>query len=74
MNQHNCKIIQAAVKEAGDFLNGKLPMHPYLHKRNPWAHLWERIKTQMGKSYKECDDLQLDEILNIVAHCRDNPC
>lgn len=74
MNAENCKIVQEAVKEAGAHLAGKLPPCSYLLKRNPYAHLWERIKSTMGRTYKECDDSQLQEILALISYCRENPC
>ena len=74
MNQTNSKRVQEAVKEAGAHLDGKLPPHPGLSKRNPYAHLWERIKSHMGMSYKACNDDQVDEILQLIKHYRDNPC
>jgi hypothetical protein len=74
MSPENCKRIQEAVKEAGAHLDGKLPLHPGLAKRNSYAHLWERIKSTKGKSYKDCGDDEVDEILTIVKHYRDNPC
>lgn len=66
--------MQAAVKEAGDFLKDKLPAHPGLAKRNPYAHLWERIKSTKSKSYKECDDSEVGEILELIVYYRNNPC
>lgn len=74
MSPENAKRVQTAVKEAGEHLTGKLPAHPGLAKRNPFAHLWERIKSTMGKSYKEGSDAEVDEILKIIKHYRDNPC
>ena len=64
------KYIQIVAKEAGDHLKDKLPGD----HRNSYAHIWERIKSKMGKSYKECSDDQLDEILEIIAWHRENPC
>ena len=74
MSPNNCKLIQAAVKEAGDHLKGKLPPCKFLKERNSYAHLWERIKSRMGKSYKDCDDEQFHEIMNMIAWYRNNPC
>ena len=74
MSPENCKRVQEAVKEAGAHLEGKLPPHPGLAKRNSYAHLWERIKSKMGVSYKECSDDQVDEVLTIVRYYRENPC
>lgn len=72
MSPENQLRVRAAVNEAGDFLKGKLPDVLHLHKRNPYAHVWERIKTKMGKSYKECNDDQVDDILATVTACREN--
>lgn len=74
MSPDSCKRVQAAVKEAGDHLQGKLPPHPGLAQRNPYAHLWERIRSTMGRSYKECDDAELEQVLRLVSHYRNNPC
>ena len=74
MTKENCNLIREAVKEAGAHLEGKLPDHPGLKKRNPYAHLWERIKFHMGKSYKDCKDSDIHAILAIISHYRENPC
>lgn len=73
MSTDNTKRIQDAVKEAGLHLEGKLPEHPGLAKRNSYAHLWKAIKDKMGKSYKDCTDAQVDEILSLIAWHRENP-
>ena len=74
MKEENKKVIQAAVKEAGLHLEGKLPDHPPLPKRNPYAHLWERVKHTMGKSYKLCGDEDVQKILETIAWYRENIC
>lgn len=74
MNAENRKIVIAAVKEAGQHLEGKLPPHPGLQKRNPWAHIYERIMNQYGCSYKELDDDELPGLLEVIKYYRDNPC
>lgn len=73
MNEENKKLIREAVKEAGDFLQGKLPDLPEHAKRNPYAHLWRSIKQKMGQTYKECYDTDLPIILAIIAWHRANP-
>jgi len=67
MNNTNRKIIQESVREAGDYLKGKLPEVPEHTERNSYAHLWRSIKQKMGATYSECADSQLGEILDIVA-------
>lgn len=73
MSPENKKLIQAAAKEAADHLIGKLPPALGLSKRNAHAHVWERIKSKMGRSYKDCSDDQVDVILEIIAFHRANP-
>jgi len=68
------EIIQEAVKIGGKALEGKLPAKPYLKKRNPYAHLYERVKARMGKSYKDCEDWQASEILRLIEYYSNNPC
>mgnify|MGYP001236671603 FL=1 len=67
-------IIQEAVRIGGDQLKGKLPPIPWLPKRNPYAHLYERIKAKMGKSYKECDDEDAERIMELIEYYVRNPC
>lgn len=74
MSPENCKRIQEAVKEAGAFLDGKLPPHPGHARRNPYAHLHERIIAHFGWSYKELKDEFVEDVLAIIKHYRDNPC
>ena len=67
-------LVRDAVKAGGDALQGKLPPHPRLKKRNPYAHLYERIKSEMGKSYKECDDWEVPRIIDLIEYYVKNPC
>lgn len=73
MSPENTKLVQEAVKRAGKNLEGKLPQRNHLVKRNSYAHLWERIKNKFGKSYKDCDDSQLSEIIDLIDWCEKNP-
>lgn len=73
MNPENRKRIQEAVGKAGDELKGKLPPLPDFPDRNSYAHVWREIKQKFGKSYKECDDSEVDEILAHIEKIRLNP-
>lgn len=75
MTPENKKRVQDAVASAGDFLKDKLPPHAGegAPARNSYAHLWHAIKERYGKSYKECNDEDVDGILQLVEHCRNNP-
>jgi hypothetical protein len=70
LSQENIKLIQTLAKEVGDELKGKLPNVDHLHKRNSYAHTWHQVKAKMGKTYKECDDSQVPEILAIINSLR----
>lgn len=74
MSPEKCKLIQIAVKDAGDHLKGKLPPCKFLKERNSYAQLWERIKSKMGKSYKDCLDDEFDTIMNLIDWYKNNPC
>jgi len=70
MNNENKKKIQSAVVALGDELKGKLfpsEAHP---ERNSYAHIWHTIKEKMGKSYKDCNDNQVNKILKIVEELK----
>jgi hypothetical protein len=68
------ELVREAVKVADSELEGKLPPHPRLKKRNPYAHLYERIKSKMGRSYKDCEDWEIHRIINLIDYYRKNPC
>jgi len=72
--KENIEIVRAAVKDAGDHLNGKLPSCKFLKKRNPYAHLYERLKFRLGRSYKDCSDDELPRILELIEWYKNNPC
>jgi len=74
LSEENRHFIIQTIKEAGDHLQGKLPPCKFLKKRNPYAHLYERLKARLGKSYKDCDDNQVPEILRLIEWYRNNPC
>lgn len=65
--------IREAVALGGKALDGRLPDKEGFSKRNPYAHIWREIKQKMGKTYKECNDDDEEQILDIVRHLVDNP-
>ena len=68
------RLIKDAAAQAGDELKGKLPPHPRHPKgRNSYAHVFERIKTKMGRSYKDCEDWEAQRILSIIEYTVRNP-
>lgn len=75
MSPEIAKVIQETVRQAGDELKGKLPPSPRHPKgRNSYAHLYERIKSKMGRSYKECEDWEAPRILDLIEYYVKNPC
>jgi hypothetical protein len=74
LSPENQEMIKLAAREAGDHLKDKLPPCPFLKQRNSYAHVWERLKSRLGKSYKDCNDSQVGEILRLIDWYRNNPC
>lgn len=73
MSPEITKKIQEAVALGGKALEDSLPATPEHQERNPYAHIWRCIKKKMGKSYKECEDNQEQEIIDYIAHLVENP-
>ena len=73
MSPENMKRVRDAAAMAGDELKGKLPPLPDFPVRNSYAHVWREIKNRFSKTYKECDDSQVDEILTLIEETRMNP-
>lgn len=74
LSPENIQIIRVKAKEAGDHLKGRLPPCKFLKERNSYAHIWERLKARLGKSYKDCDDSEMPRILELIEWYRSNPC
>ena len=74
LSKEAVQMVREAAKEAGDHLKGKLPPCPFLKERNSYAHIWERLKARLGKSYKDCGDEDLLRILELIQWYRNNPC
>ena len=74
LSKENQEIVRKAAREAGDHLKGRLPPCKFLKQRNSYAHIWERLKARLGRSYKDCDDLEMEKILQLIQYYRNNPC
>lgn len=74
LSKENQDLIRVAAKDAGDHLKGKLPPCKFLKERNSYAHIWERLKSRLGMSYKDCDDSQVPKILEMIEWYKNNPC
>jgi hypothetical protein len=74
LSKENQLLVRSAAKEAGDHLVGKLPPCKFLKQRNSYAHIWERLKARLGRSYKDCDDAEVPKILSLIEWYRNNPC
>lgn len=74
LSPESVELIRVVAKDAGDHLKGKLPPCKFLKQRNSYAHIWERLKSRLGKSYKDCDDSQVPEILRLIEWYKNNPC
>jgi len=73
MSPENRKRIQEAVALVGDELKTYLPPHVnHPGGRNSYAHVWHTIKEHFGRSYKELDDSQVEEIMAIVQRVKLN--
>jgi len=71
MTDENVTKIRLAVAEVGLYLTGKLvPMKHLPSGRNAYAHIWKTIKDSCGKSYRDCDDSQVVDILRIIEQTR----
>lgn len=73
LSNKQAKLIQEAVGLAGKELEIKLRPLPGRSKRNPYAHLYKAIKDTMGRSYKDCEDFEVQQIMDIIEFYTNNP-
>jgi hypothetical protein len=67
LSSKSANHIRGAVSLAGKILSEKLQPTPEHPTRNPYAHVWKSIKEKMGKSYSECDESQVQEIIDHIS-------
>ena len=69
------ELIRDAARQAGDDLKGRLPPH-HMHPkgRNSYAHVYERIRSKFGRSYRDCEDWEAQRILSYIEWLVNNPC
>ena len=74
MNKENASGLWKIIQEAGDYLQGQWPDHPYHPKgRNPYAHVALCVKTKFNNSYKDIKDEQFDEVITYIEFLKQNP-
>ena len=74
MNEDNRRKLWTLIKEAGDYLLGKLPDHPNHPKgRNPYAHVAICVKSKFNSSYKDIEDEKFDEVIKYIEFLKQNP-
>jgi len=68
------KIIKEEIDKAAQEIGDSLPQHwKHPQGRNPYAHIPKVIKSVYGKSYIYLDDSELNNILEIIKYCKENP-
>lgn len=65
--------IKNEVRKAGDHLMRNMEDIHELPALNPYSFIWDMITYEMGKSYKECSDDDLEEILQVIEKYKHNP-
>ena len=74
MNKENASKIWTLIKEAGDYLQDKLPDHPNHPKgRNPYAHVALEVKNRFGMTYKDIPDEKFNEVIKYLEEIKSNP-
>ena len=74
MNKENASKLWKIIKEAGNYLEGKLPDHPNHPKgRNPYAHVALEVKNHFGMTYKDIPDEKFNEVINYLEEIKSNP-
>lgn len=74
MEKKKADFLWEKIKEAGDYLQNKLPPHPNHPKgRNSYAHVAICVKNKFNASYKDIDDDKFSEVLKFIEEIKNNP-
>lgn len=73
MTEQNVKRLHTYIVEKGTAIHTKLPSHQaHPHGRIGIAHIYSVIKSVMGVPMKECRDVRVNDIIEIVDYCVEN--
>ena len=74
MSPEKSQKLWKIIQEAGDYLDGQLPDHPYHPKgRNAYAHVAICIKSKFNDSYKDIPDEKYNDVLTYIEFLKQNP-
>tara|TARA_B100000886_G_C20319262_1_gene447368 strand:- start:373 stop:600 length:228 start_codon:yes stop_codon:yes gene_type:complete len=74
MEKEKADFLWGKIREAGDYLQNKLPPHPNHPKgRNSYAHVAICVKNKFNASYKDIDDDKFSEVLKFIEEIKNNP-
>ena len=70
LSEENILIIKGKAREAGDFLVKNNVTD--LPAQNPYSYIWSMVNQQLGRNYKDCEDDDLDYILEIIEEYKND--
>ena len=74
MNKENKNKLWKKIREAGDYLQSKLPDHSNHPKgRNAYAHVALCVKNKFGLSYKDLTDDDYQKVVEYIDFLKKNP-
>ena len=74
MEKKKADFLWGKIKEAGDYLENKLPPHPNHPKgRNSYAHVAICVKSKFNQSYKDIEDEKFNEVVKYIEFLKNNP-
>ncbi len=74
MNKENKIKLWKIIQQAGHYLEGQLPDHPYHPKgRNPYAHVALCVREKFSASYKDIPDEKFNEVIKYIEFLKQNP-
>ena len=74
MTEDNRRKLWTLIKEAGDYLNDRLPDHPnHPDGRNAYAHVAVCIKNKFKNSYKDIPDEKFNQVVKYIEFLKINP-
>ena len=74
MNKENTSKLWKTIRDAGNYLESKLPDHSNHPKgRNAYAHVALSVKNKFGLSYKDIADKDYKKVIEYLDFLKKNP-
>jgi hypothetical protein len=73
LSESKIQIVRMKAREAGDYLIKNMEDINDLPALNPYSFIWDMLNRELGRNYKECEDNDVPQMIEIIEEYKNNP-